>query len=1472
MSTQGNASTIGRTLTVKPSTPDTSATAAHISATDQALTPVTSSTALSPTSVASDSVSASAPSVTPPAPPVPLHQSSNPSVTLRPTSAPALRVGGRRVHTADNRRSVAASSDRTDWMFDRSEFNRLSAQYGPFTVDAAADVNGNNAHVTTRYYSANDSFLNADVSGQNVWCNPPFAHATDFLSHYLSCKAVSPTTTSGLFILPKWDRWSHLTQHMQLVHEYPARMQLFTRPVTPGSAERTAVGPTSWPVQVFYDPPSSLSAALATMCSCNPATSTFRYQPTPVPPPSLPPPPPEPPPLPISDTTHCVTNLSTVAAAAADHLLVLSGRYKGHFLRVLVDSGASCDFISTSAVTRLRLPPQELAEALRVRLADGSLSLSAHSATFPLTLSNFTEERAYIITSLEQYDIILGKPWLSDHNPNINWTTNTVLTPFLLKGIKTSNAVPSLQHVKAEKMVKLARKADTQLFLANVSAIPSPSSTTPPPSDLLQPDTCLSPSSQLLYHQLLNKFRPCFDEPSGVHVRSGVYHHIPLKEGATVPQHRTRRMSPAELEEVQKQLKWYLERGWIRPSDSAFGAPVVFAKKPDGTLRFCVDYRALNAITKKSHANLPRIDEALDQLKGAQFFTYVDLFSGYHQVPLAPEDVHKTAFSTRYGNYEFTIMPFGLTSAPHTFQALMNNVLRPYIDKFVLVYLDDVMIYSRTEQEHLQHVELVLQALADAQLHIKASKCKFAKASTVFLGFLVNREGIHLDPKKVSAVHDWQLPSTITEVRAFLGFTGFYRRFIRNYSTIAAPLTSLTSATKPFPPKLPAAAVDAFRQLQTAISTAPVLTLPDTGSDSTFTLYTDASLVGIGGVLEQDGHPICFESRKLSPAERNYPVHELELLAVVHCLRTFRHYLEGCKQFVLFTDHQSIKYIFTQKDLSRRQTRWLDDLADFQPNMEIAYKPGKLNRADALSRHVHSLHLLTTYTVSSDTLISDIKSAYSADPYYSDASRPSYLTFSSDLWLFRDRVCVPNSATLRMRILQDYHDSPSAGHPGYHRTLTAIASHFWWPRMTRTVRAYVSSCATCQRTKPSTQPPLGLLRPHAVPTRPWSHMSMDLITDLPPSIGPDGITYDSIATFVCMLTKQAFFVRTHKTVTAQGLAQLYIDNVYRLKGLSRIIVSDRDTRITSEFWQTLFARLGTSLNLSTAHHPQTDGQTERTHRTIEQILRAYVDPHHDDWATWLPVAEFAYNNSTHSATTVTPFMANYGYAPSTPASLAIPPLHNSATSDYATNLRDLHDYIMQQSADAKARYADYADRSRRDITFKVGDSVRLSTSNINLKNQPSSKLRHRHLGPFTITAIISPVSYRLRLPDSMSRMHPVFHVSRLLPWTASDPLEFPGRFIPAQPIPSAKDYVYGDDVYAVDSILDCRVEGRTLRYLVGWAAPYSDPKYNSWEPSSGVCKLDAFRAFISGPTFARFAATPAYLAFAAKYPRAVPRI
>ena len=1382
----------------------------------------------------------------PPSNPVSSPLPPSPQVTT-PTGLPA---DDKLAHTAVQRPRATPLPNVQDWRFDSTEFRRFSASHGPFSFTSD---NVSFPELLTHDYSNAHSFIVPNL-------NSPFA----LLRQFAICKDSAPATTSAIILLP--DRPLHNAEASSLklrrLYRYAPGFSLFTKPA-PTSLDperRIPCKPLSFGLNVWYSP-AITSSTCAIPASPSPPPSTACATTA------------SPPPLAYISSTWTADPY----APQSSPLLILQGYSNGMPVKIMIDCGATRDFAGYHAIRRLGLPP-EASDPVRVRLADGSLSTTSTQVTLSYTLGTLSDSRPLTATTLHRdVDFIFGKPWLAQFNPAIDWTSNTVLSPFHLEAL-SSPCSPTIQFLSAGKMAKVLRNPTTQLFIGSLKdlGLPTPpdsptaaASLPPEPPDPLRPSTSLSPASQAKLHELLQEFAPSFANPTGINTQTGVTHTIPLVPGSSPPVHGMRRMSPAELTELQKQLEWYLERGWIRPSTSAFGAPVVFAKKADGTLRFCLDYRALNNITIKNRYPLPKIDELLDQLHGARFFTSLDLSSAYHQIPMAPDDIHKTAFRTRYGHYEFTVMPFGLTNAPATCQAVMNDVLRPYLDKFTSIYLDDCMIWSATEEEHLNHIRLVLEAFAKHNLHLKLSKCSFASTNTKFLGFIVSRDGIAMDPAKIAAVVNWHPPTSTTEVRRFLGFCNFYRRFVRNYSTIAAPLTALTSALKPFPPTLPPDALDAFTSLKTALTTAPLLSIPLTGPSATFELYTDASRVGIGAVLEQSKHPVCFESRKLTPAENNYPVHELELLAVVHALRVFRHYLEGCQHFTLFTDHHSIQYLFRQKDLSRRQAGWLETLVDFQPNMQIRYLPGEKNRADALSRQLHTLDLCSTFEVYTPSLSTTIITAYANDPYYLPAKLPPWITHHADgLYYFRDRICVPNDPALRTRILSEFHDAPSSGHPGYLRTLTAISQHYWWPRLTQSVRKYVTSCVTCQRIKPSTTVPPGLLQPHAVPTRPWSNISMDLITDLPASTSHDGQTYDAIATFVDLLTKQAFFVRTTKSVTSTGLAHLYLENVYRLKGLSKFIVSDRDTRITAEFWQTLFRRLGSTLNLSTAHHPQTDGQSEITHRTIEQILRAYVEPMHSDWATWLPVAEFAYNSAHHSSISATPFEANYGYRPSTPATLDLPP--PTTSDDYATRLRDLHLFVQQQSAAAKTLQAAYANQHRRHLTFKVGDSVLLSAEKLTLTAQPSSKLRDRWLGPFRVLKVISPVAYRLHLPSQMT-CHPTFHVSRLKPATSSPP-EFSSRPSAVRPVPPAADFTYNKE-YVVDSLLDVRIApaGRSLQFLVRWAAPYSDPSENTWEPFSGVRHLDAFDAFVLSAAYARFVSTEQFQQFASRYPTRVPQ-
>ena len=360
-------------------------------------------------------------------------------------------------------------------------------------------------------------------------------------------------------------------------------------------------------------------------------------------------------------------------------------------------------------------------------------------------------------------------------------------------------------------------------------------------------------------------------------------------------------MSASELAELKKQLAELLDKGFIRPSASPWGAPVLFVEKKDGSLRLCIDYRQLNQVTIKNKYPLPRIDDLFDQLQGAAVFSKIDLRSGYYQLRVRPEDVSKTAFRTRYGHFEFLVMPFGLTNAPAAFMDLMNRVFQPYLDRFVIVFIDDILVYSRTEAEHVEHLRIVLQILRERQLYAKLDKCEFWLSQIHFLGHVVSRDGVAVDPSKVEAVLQWQRPKNATEIRSFLGLAGYYRRFIEGFAKIASPLTKLTRKAVRF--VWNEACEASFQELKKRLTTAPVLALPD--DQGGFVVYSDASLIGLGCVLMQRSRVIAYGSRQLKPHEGNYPVHDLELVAVIYALKLWRHYLYG-EDFEIYTDHKSL--------------------------------------------------------------------------------------------------------------------------------------------------------------------------------------------------------------------------------------------------------------------------------------------------------------------------------------------------------------------------------------------------------------------------------------------------------------------------------------------------------------------------------------------------------------------------------------
>lgn len=1200
-------------------------------------------------------------------------------------------------------------------------------------------------------------------------------------------------------------------------------------------------------------------------------------------------------------------------------LIKLTGAIGPHSAIVLVDCGATGNFVSSSFVRQHQLSVTAPAsEAPLVTLANGTSKSSPGTlVAAPVRIGSYTDSLSFIVTELDGYDVILGMPWLSQYNPTVDWRGATLSfvdrssTRQVLRRMSTaptlwretpSGTVPSvprstasLNLISVDKIKKDHRegKLDTaylvypnhirellgqaqakckRVWFADTDSSGSFVSSDSSSGSLAgihdaysrgRPVSVNSLSSAIqrkvdpsvVSSRVLSQFKDVFPDelPAGLPPAREVDHRIELLPGSTPPSRPTFRLSASELVELKKQLEELTKAGFIQPSKSPFGAPILFVKKKDGTMRMCVDYRALNNITVKNSYPLPRVDELFDRLQGAKYFSKIDLRSGYHQIRIEPEDVPKTAFRTRYGHYEFLVLPFGLTNAPATFMHLMHQTFRKFLDEFVLVFLDDILIFSNTLEEHERHVRQVLEVLRKEKLYAKESKCEFFKDEVEFLGHIVGRNGIRMMQDKVEAVKAWPVPARVTDVRAFLGTAGYYRKFIKDFSKISAPLSDLTKDDVKFiwgPEQQ-----QSFELLKQAIVEGPVLILPD--PKLPFVVHTDASGYAVGAVLQQDqGHglqPIAFLSKKMLPAETRYPVHEQELLAIITALGAWRHYLYGAK-FVVRTDHKSLEHFKTQPLLSGRQSRWKDIIANF--DFAIEYVEGKTNVvADGLSRradHVgtrpvvvqSSTQFLNMIRVTPQrlnvvtTLLCDIKTAMQNDSSYrsSLAQRRTRAdpiqVVGGFLYYKHNRLVLPNDSVLRTRIMQECHDSPLGGHLGKDKTIEQVKRRVYWSGMDADIIKYVTSCDACQRNKPSQQAKMGQLMSLPIPTYPWQQVSMDLITALPRSRSG----HDAIVVFVCKLTKQVHFAATVTNVTAPQLAQLTLHEVVRLHGVPQSILSDRDPRFTAHFWRAFWSQLGTTLTMSTAYHPQTDGQTERANRTLEEMLRSRINFQQNDWDEHLDMAELATNNAIHASTGFTPFYLNHGRDAKLPLDHAIAellPTNNPEAADRITRLQsDLH-RARANIETAQHRQARYLDPRRRDVTFHVGDKVLLSTEHLKMTGVAgtrSPKFTYKYIGPFTIKRKVNDNAYELDLPRQL-QIHPVLNISRLKQY--HDPSDsFPSRPQPDHRPPADSIREDGAELFEVESIIAKRGSNRRVEYLVKWLGY---PNWEStWEKSSSL--------------------------------------
>ncbi|KAK1648050.1 hypothetical protein QYE76_065855, partial [Lolium multiflorum] len=647
------------------------------------------------------------------------------------------------------------------------------------------------------------------------------------------------------------------------------------------------------------------------------------------------------------------------------------------------------------------------------------------------------------------------------------------------------------------------------------------------------------------------------------------------------------KMGPKELKELKEQLDDLEQKGFIQESVSPWGSPVIFVDKRDGGRRMCGDYRNLNNVTIKNKYPLPRIQDLFDQVRGAGVFSKIDLRSGYHQIKIKKEDVPKTAFVSRYGHHEYLVVPFGLTNAPAIFMNLMNKIFMPYLDKFVIVFIDDILIYSKDKTEHAEHLRLVLQTLREHQLYAKFGKCEFWLDQVEFLGHVISKDGIVVNPSKVAAVLDWEAPKTVKEIRGFLGMAGYYRRFIEGFSKIAGPMTKLLRKNTPF--VWSEECEKSFQTLKEKLTTAPVLAVPEVGKD--YTVYCDASKHGLGCVLMQDRKVISYGSRQLRPHEVNYPTHDLELAAVVFALKTWRHFLYGAK-CELYTDHKSLKYFFTQKELNMRQKRWLELIKDY--DLTINYTPGKANVvADALSRkstggveqelspelrkeisqaqiqlwekEAHEgLSALQVADELNVNLKNEIMMGQLDDPFIVeemrriDEGRPSeFHRGEGSLW-FQKRICVPDIAEIKEVILREAHQTPYSIHPGSTKMYMDLKELFWWNNMKREIAQYVAECHTCQRVKAEHQSPAGKLQPLPIPEWKWEEIGMDFITGLPMT----NKKKDMIWVIVDRLMKSAHFLAVNQQDKGEKLIDLYIKEIVSKHGVPKKIVSDRGSVFT----------------------------------------------------------------------------------------------------------------------------------------------------------------------------------------------------------------------------------------------------------------------------------------------------------------------